>query len=130
MDRLLIVGLDEPEYLEFKKRVSCPIIWYDMLPRIQLIQGKLHVERPDSAEQFVAVARIIFHGIFEDDFPFLTALALWGGPCLPNARGMMNCRQRIPGLVRALQVTRFGNMPRGYADNRTTMRTETETIAK
>ena len=67
------------------------------------------------------VSHVLFHGIFEDDFPFLTALALWGGPCLPKARGMMDCRLRIPCLVRALEVTRFGGMLRGYADCDTTV---------
>ncbi len=56
---------------------------------------------------FVSVERVAYHAIFEDDFDFLTVLALWGGPCLPGARGMMDLRLRLPGLVRVLAVTRW-----------------------
>jgi hypothetical protein len=61
------------------------------------------------------VSRVIFHGVFADDLPFLTALALWRGPCLPSALGLLDCRERIPALARALAVTRFGALPRGLA---------------
>src|SRR5581483_6579835 len=104
MDRLLIVGLDEPEYLDLRKRVERPAVYSDLLPRIRLDPGRLLVEKPGTFDAFVPVGRVLFHGIFEDDLPFLTALALWGGPCLPNARGMMDCRLRLPCLVRALEV--------------------------
>jgi hypothetical protein len=130
MDRLLIVGLDEPEYRDLRARVSGPVVYSDLLPRLRLERGRLLVEKPDSFETFVPVARVIFHGIFEDDLPFLTALALWGGPCLPCARGMMDCRQRLPCLVRALAVTRFGALPRGYADRGTTYPGGADTVAK
>src|SRR4051812_28098833 len=116
MDRLLVVGLDEPEYLDLKRRRDAPAVYSDLLPRIWIDRGRLLVEKPNSFGAFVPVSKVIFHGIFEDDFPFLAALGLWGGPCLPNAHGMMDCRLRLPCLVRALRVSRFGSMPRGYAD--------------
>jgi hypothetical protein len=131
MDRLLIVGLDEPEYLELREQLGRqPVVYSDLPPRIRLDRGRLLVEKPDTFDVFVPVARVIFHGIFEDDFPFLTALALWGGPCLPRARGMMDCRLRLPCLVRALEVTRFGGLPRGYADRGTAVAAEADTVAK
>jgi hypothetical protein len=130
MQRLLIVGLDEPEYVEIRNRVAKPIVYFDLLPHLRLDRGRLLVEKPNSFGTFLPVARVVFHGIIEDDFPFITALALWGGPCLPNARGMMDCRLRLPCLVRALEVTRFGALRRGYADKGTVVETETDTVAK
>jgi hypothetical protein len=130
MDRLLVVGLDEPEYLDLKSRLDAPAVYADLLPRIQIDRGRLLVEKPNAFGAFMPVSKVIFHGIFEDDFPFLTALALWGGPCLPNAHGMMDCRLRLPCLVRALRVSRFGSLPRGYADRGTTVQSDTDLVAK
>jgi hypothetical protein len=130
MERLLIVGLDEPEYLALRDRVKVPMVYSDLLPRLRLDRGQLLVEKPNTFEVFVPVSRVVFHGIFEDDFPFITALALWGGRCLPNARGMMDCRLRLPCLVRALEVTRYGALLRGYADRGTTVTGESDTVAK
>ncbi|MDI1450983.1 hypothetical protein [Polyangium sp. 6x1] len=117
MTRLLLVGLDEPEVRDLRPLLynsarveSCPV-----LPRIKLEAGELFVA-PHSSPSYRPVSRVVFHGIFEDDFAVLSVLALWGGPCWPLARGMMDARQRIPCLVRALAVTRFGAMKRGYAD--------------
>jgi hypothetical protein len=129
-DRLLIVGLDEPEYLDLKKKVGTPTVYADLLPRIQIEKGQLLVEKPNVFGVFVPVSKVIFHGIFEDDFPFITALALWNGPCLPNAHGMMESRQRLPCLVRALEATSFGTMRRGYADRGTKVTGETDMVAK
>lgn len=85
------------------------------LPRIRVDRGTLMVERSNAAGHFLPVSKVAFHGIFEDDFDFITALALWGGPCLPDALGMMDLRLRLPGLVHALRVSRFSAMPRGFA---------------
>jgi hypothetical protein len=130
MERLLVVGLDESEYLELKANLTIQAVYYDMLPRIRIERGKLFVEKPGSFGMFLSVTRVIYHGIFEEDLPFLTALALWGGPCLPTARGMMDCRPRMPGLVRALNITRFGSMPRGFADRGTLLESKTDAVAK
>jgi hypothetical protein len=130
MDSLLIVGLDEPEYQALRARVPGPVAWHETLPRLRLWRGQLEVESVKSEGRFLPVARVIFHGIFEDDLPFLSALALWGGPCFPRARGMMDCRLRLPCLVRALRVTRFGTLARGYADRDTVFESEAEAVAK
>lgn len=115
MERLLLIGLDPPESSEIIRRTGLPAVAYPVLPRIKVERGSLLVERTGAAGRFVPVDRVIYHGIFEDDFDTLMALALWGGPCLPSAQGMMDCRQRIPCLARALRVTRFGALPRSWA---------------
>lgn len=130
MDRVLIVGLDDPEVNDLRKSLPGKCVFADMLPRLLLDRGRLHVENPNVFDTFVPVSRVVYHGIFEDDLPFLSALALWGGPCLPNARGMMDCRQRLPGLVRALAVSRFGALPRGFADRETIYPGGEPTVAK
>jgi hypothetical protein len=130
MNPVLLVGLDEPEINELRRRVARPVIAYESLPRIQVKQGQLLVEHPHAMNVFVPVERVAYHAIFEDDFDFITALALWGGPCLPCARGMMDLRLRIPSLVRALTVTRFGTSPRGYADRSTIVSAAAESVAK
>jgi hypothetical protein len=129
MDRLLIVGLGEPEAGALRECLSTPVTCYEMLPRIQLRQGQLYVESPRADGRLLPVARVLFHGIFEDDLPFLGALALWGGPCFPNARGMLDCRLRLPCLVRALRVTRFAGLARGYADCGSAFEADVETRA-
>jgi hypothetical protein len=121
VEPLLLVGLDELETAELRRRLERQVLAFETLPRIRLDRGRLLVEHPHAMNVFVPVERTAYHAIFEDDFDFLTALALWGGPCLPGARGMMDLRLRLPGLVRALAVTRFGGAPRGYADRGTTV---------
>lgn len=130
VEPILIVGLDEPETTELRSRLDCPVLAFENLPRILVDRGRLAVEHPHVMNHFVPVSRVVFHAIFEDDFDFLAALALWGGPCLPNARGMMDLRQRLPGLVRALAVTSFGQTPRGYADRGTPIVAQGERVAK
>ena len=130
MEPLLLVGLDEPETTELRRRLGWPALAYETLPRIRVERGRLLVEHPHIMNHFVPVERVVFHAIFEDDFDFLTALALWSGPCLPGARGMMDLRLRLPGLVRALAVTRFGGLARGYADRGTTVAAAGQAVAK
>ena len=121
MDRLLIVGLDRPESSEIVARTGLPAVVHVSLPRLKLVRDVLHAERAGAAGSFLPVSRVIFHGIFEDDFDALAALALWGGPCLPSGRGLMDCRLRIPCLARARAVSRFGRLPRSWADRGTTL---------
>lgn len=129
MGRLLVVGLDEPEIVDLKRRLGGPAICHSLLPEIRIEDGRLLVERA-SGPGMLPVDRVVFHGIFADDYDFLTALALWGGPCLPSARGLLDCRERLPCLARALPITRFGQMPRGWARAGQTVAREAETVAK
>lgn len=130
MEPLLLVGLDEPETTELRRRLNRPVLAFENLPRIRVDRGRLLVEHPHFMNRFVPVERVAYHAIFEDDFDFLTALALWGGPSLPGARGMMDLRLRLPGLVRALAVTRFGGTPRSYADRGTSVAANGPSVAK
>ena len=43
---------------------------------------------------------------------------------------MMDCRLRLPCLVHALRVTRFGAMPRGFADRGSVVDVPRESVAK
>jgi hypothetical protein len=130
MDRLLLVGLEPPEIADLRPRLNVPFVSSVVLPRIKVDRGVLKVERPNAIGHFLPVTRVVFHGIFEDDFDFLTALALWGGPCLPDAAGMMDLRLRLPGLVRALRVSRFNTMPRSFAGPGVPFDAAGETVAK
>ena len=114
-ERVLIVGLDPDEYTELQNGLDALTVVYEHLPRIRLVDGELLVESRNHSGRFLRVDRVIYHGIFEDDFDFLTALSLWRGPCLPGAMGMVDCRLRHAGLARALRVTSFGEALRGMS---------------
>jgi hypothetical protein len=108
-ERLLTIGLDEPESAALRDLLGeLPVIAHPTLPALRLENGTLYAESATRAGRFLPVSRVIFHGIFADDLDLITTLALWGGPCLPSARGLLDCRLRIPCLARALSVTRFG----------------------
>lgn len=129
MTTLLTIGLERAEVDELRDRVNVPLVVHEMLPRLQLRRGELFVRRPDR-DQYVPVSLVLFHGIFENDLPTLAALALWGGPCLPSAHGMLDCRPRIANLARVRRVSRFANLPRGYADADSTFPVDGECVAK
>jgi hypothetical protein len=128
--RALIVGLDRPELDELRRRLDTPLIATSSLPRIKLEDGTLWAERPSARGQFLAVSHVVYHGIFDDDFDFITALALWGGPCLPDGRAMMDCRQRVPCLVRAARISAFAAAPRGFAFGGVELRVGRRGVAK
>src|SRR3954464_10215834 len=117
-DLVVLIGHARPEATELKARTQHRVIAFDMLPRVQLRGGELFVH--DTWAGSGPVGKVVFHGIFEDDLPLLGALALWGGPCLPSAHGMLDCRPRIPNLARVRRVSRFAAMRRGYASPGTT----------
>ncbi|MEO3408279.1 hypothetical protein AAFN85_30470 [Mucilaginibacter sp. CAU 1740] len=130
--RVLIVGLEEAEVNAIKQNLGFNylLVTYDSLPQVKLVEGELYVESPTVPDKYLLVNKVIFHGIYKDDVDFITLLALWNGPCLPNALGMMDLRQRIPGLVRALSVSRFGGIKRGMVINEQDYSATTETVAK
>jgi hypothetical protein len=128
--RVLLVGLDRPESEELRAKLTCASVAYATLPVIKVEGGVLLVERPGTMGQFLPVDKVVYHGIYENDFEFIQGLALWGGPCLPNAVGMMRCRLRIPCLAEALTVTRFGGMKRGWGNGGTLVRGEGPSVAK
>jgi hypothetical protein len=129
-DLVILIGLDPPETNELKARVNRPLVAFAMLPKLQLRAGELFVGRSGTWDWKGPVAKVVFHGIFENDLPALAALALWGGPCLPSAHGMLDCRPRIANLARVRRVSRFAALPRGYADPGTTFAAAGPTVAK
>lgn len=100
------------------------------MPRFKLEDGHFFVERPEMYDAYTAVSAVVYHAIFEDDLPLFCALALWNGPCLPCARGMMDCRQKMPCLVRAAAVSRFAGMARGFCASKTPTGGERALVAK
>lgn len=100
-----------------------------MIPKIRVLDGELYAETGRGV-QMVAISSVIYHGIYAHDLDFITGLAFWGGACLPNPRGMMDLRLKLPGLMRALEHTRFG-YPRGFVSaNTLTFTDDTERVAK
>ena len=129
MPRPCIIGLDEPEYSAIAERLGTRILAHEILPRIMVRDGRLYVESTSGAG-YVPVSAVVFHGIFENDHDLIAGLALWGGPCLPNAQAMMDCRLKLPCLVRALKLTRFAEPPRGYASPGVEYSTDVDRVAK
>jgi hypothetical protein len=77
VERLLLIGLDEPEYRELKQRLDVPILWHDMLPKLQVDGRRLYAEHRDGWGRLLPVSHVVFHGIFENDLPAISALTLW-----------------------------------------------------
>jgi hypothetical protein len=127
-ERVLLIGFDAPEAAALIERIPFECLSHEMLPRIVVQGGKLFAEDADCFH-YRRVSRVVFHGIFEQDLEFLAGLALWGGPCFPNPAAMMDCRLRIPCLVRALRFTRFGGS-RGYASPEAVYDSEVDSVAK
>jgi hypothetical protein len=128
-DRILLIGFDEPEAEALAGRLPSECVSHEMLPRIVVERGQLFVESPRGA-RYLRVSRVVFHGIFEHDLDFLAGLALWGGLCFPNPAALMDCRLRLPCLVRALRHTRFGGEPRGFASPGGEYAAGAESVAK
>lgn len=127
--RVCLIGLDEPQNRWFQARIERPVVMYETLPRILVQDGQLLVEA-SSGFGMTSIDKVVFHGIFEEDHDLIAGLALWGGPCLPNARAMMDCRLKLPCLVRALQYTQFGAPARGFASSGVACSSETPRVAK
>jgi hypothetical protein len=128
-ERILLIGFDAPEAAALAERLPHECVSHEMLPRIVVERGQLFAQSPRNA-QFLRVSRVVFHGIFEHDLDFLAGLALWGGPCFPNPAAMMDCRLRLPCLVRALRHTRFGGNVRGFASAHVEYTAAVESVAK
>jgi hypothetical protein len=127
-ERMMLIGFDASETAALTERLHFECVAFESLPRIVVERGQLFVQSPDS-ERYLRVSRVVFHGIFEHDLEFLAGLALWGGPCFPNPAAMMDCRLRLPCLVRALRHTRFGGQ-RGFASHGGEYAAEAESVAK
>jgi hypothetical protein len=124
-----LVGLDETETDELRALIDQPVIAHVTLPELLVRDGQLWMES-GSRPRYVPIRKVVYHGIYEHDLDFIGGLALWNGATLPNARAMLDCRHKLTCLVKALAVTRFGAMRRGYATAYTRFDTEIERVAK
>lgn len=127
--RVCLIGLDEPEYREITEQLNIPTLAHESVPKIVVSAGRLYVESRSGAHM-LPVSHVVFHGILEHDFDLIAALALWGGPCIPNATAMMDCRLKLPCLVRALRHSRFASPARSYSGPGATFYAEQEHVAK
>ncbi|MEM9929483.1 MAG: hypothetical protein AAF840_06675 [Bacteroidota bacterium] len=127
--RVGIIGLHQAEYQHIRAQHFGPIVHHEYLPKLAVKDGKLLLER-SSGSGLIAVDKLVFYGIFEHDLDFIAGLALWGGPCFPNPLAMLDCRLKIPCLVRALQYTRFPGPWRGYLSPGVEVSTPRELVAK
>ena len=125
-----LIGLEREEVAELKSRVDCRFVSFDMMPKVQLREQQLYLGHFGTWDWKGPVGKVVFHGIFEDDLPGIAALALWGGPCLPGASGLLDCRPRIANLARVRRVSKFGALPRSYTDPETTYHAATPSVAK
>ena len=125
-----LIGMDREEVAELKARVDCQLVSFDMMPKVQLRDQQLYLAQFGTWDWSGPITKVVFHGIFENDLPGIAALALWGGPCLPSASGLLDCRPRIANMARVRRVSRFATMPRSYTDAETTFRTDTPSVAK
>lgn len=126
--RICIIGLERSLAAEIKENYFGPVIYHELIPKFVVNQGKLFVEK-SSGVGMLSVDKVIFHGIFENDFDLITGLSIWGGACYPNAHAMMNCRLKLPCLARALKISKF-NSARGLISPQTSMRVKELTVAK
>lgn len=126
--RICVIGVEQLEYEAIRKAHFGPMIHHETVPKIIVKEGILYVERSNGVGM-LPVDKVVFHGIYENDFDLITGLALWGGPCFPNAFAMMNCRLKLPCLARALKISQF-NHPRGFITKNTEINTKNELVAK
>jgi hypothetical protein len=126
--RIAIIGVEKREYELIKTAHFGPIIYHEMLPNFLVNKGQLFVER-SNGNGMLPVDKVVYYGIFEDDFDIITALSIWGGPCFPNPRAMMDCRLKLPCLARALAVSQFAS-PRGMISPHTSINVTSELVAK
>ena len=126
--RLCIIGLERDMVQEIRNSYFGPIIFHETVPDFLVFKGRLYIERSNGVGM-LPVDKVVFHGIYENDFDLITGLAIWGGACYPNALGMMNCRLKLPCLARALRVSKY-NSKRGMISSKTEIKVEEETVAK
>ncbi|MCA8987737.1 MAG: hypothetical protein KDA78_08870 [Planctomycetaceae bacterium] len=127
--RTCIIGLDEPQITLLREQLTEPVSFHETLPGIIVRDGQLFVESP-SGYGMLNISKVVFHGIFESDHDLISGLALWGGPCLPNAGAMMDCRLKLPCLVRALRHTSYASPLRGFASAYTEYDSAVQRVAK
>lgn len=127
-NRIVLVGIETEEYQVIRSKYQGHIIWHQAIPNIVVKNGVLFVEK-ESGVGMLPVDKVVYYGIYENDFDFITGLALWNGSCFPNPIGMMDCRLKMPCLVKALKYSNFGS-PRGFVSAKTEITVNQDTVAK
>jgi len=128
-DFVAIVGLEDEQAKLIAEGIHQPTVSHMVLPQLMVKDGQLFVENK-GRPKYVPVNKVIFHGIYEDDLDFITGLAFWCGACVPNARAMLDLRLKLPGLVRALEVTQFAEPLRSFASANVFFSADGERVAK
>lgn len=132
MSRILIVGIEAAQVedlTEMLRPFSDQSLICEALPRLALEGERLYAESPRSG-RWLEVDRVIFHGIYAEDEDFLSALALWAGPCFPKPAPMLAVRRRLASLLAALRLTRFPGARRGYLSREARFDFSRESVAK
>jgi hypothetical protein len=127
-NRIALVGIEELEYQHIKSNYDGHIIWHQALPKIFIWEGVLFMEK-ENGIGMLPVDKVVYYGIFDNDLDFISGLTLWGGECYPNPRAMLDCRLKIPCLIKALELTKFGSQ-RGFVSANTEITIKTDAVAK
>ncbi len=128
----LLVGYDAPEASQLADAIDGPVVVSEMLPRVRLDAGELLVSDPRRFGPPRPVGRVLYHALYdiEPEIAFVTTLALWGGPCLPNPLGMLLARPRASNLAVARKASHFAALPRTYLPSGGAFTAESPTVAK
>ncbi|WP_428225641.1 hypothetical protein [Flavobacterium sp.] len=126
--RIALVGIEADEYQVIKQNYDGHIIWHEAIPKILVKDGTLFVEKQNGIGM-LPVDKVVYYGIYDNDFDFITGLALWNGACFPNPLAMLECRLKIPCLIKAMQLTKFPHQ-RGFVSANTEVNTNVPTVAK
>lgn len=127
-NRIALVGIEQEEYEVIRANYSGLIIWHQALPKIVVKDQVLYMEKANGVGM-LPVDKVVYYGIYDNDFDFIAGLAIWNGACYPNAAAMLDCRFKIPCLVKALTHTQFG-APRGFISAGASMNATEDTVAK
>ncbi|MGX7666519.1 hypothetical protein [Flavobacterium pedocola] len=127
-NRIALVGIEDSEYEHIRANFNGHILWHQALPKILVKEGVLFMEK-ENGIGMLPVDKVVYYGIFDNDLDFISGLTLWGGACYPNPRAMLDCRLKIPCLIKALELTKFGH-PRGFVSANTEITMNTDTVAK
>lgn len=127
-NRIALIGIETEEYNCIKQHYKGAIITHDFIPKMVVKDGILYIEK-NNGIGMLPVDKVIYYGIYENDFDFITGLALWNGPCYPNPHAMMDCRLKIPCLIKSLTYSRFA-VPRGFISAGASVHTAEDTVAK
>ncbi|CAA9199503.1 hypothetical protein FLA105534_02647 [Flavobacterium bizetiae] len=127
-NRIALVGIEQEEYDIIKAQYSGHIIWHQSIPKIVVKDEVLYMEKSNGIGM-LPVDKVVYYGIYDNDFDFISGLAIWGGACYPNAAAMLDCRFKIPCLVKALAHSKF-SAPRGFISAGTSVNVGNDTVAK